>query len=144
MSCTRDRQRVPSLEMAQGFRSVLLAICGMRGSPVTPCQGGREDTIRDMAAGTYAAEDDPTWARLGVTAPATLATITLTARRDRRVVATIAAGLYDNVIVFFDRLTSKAGQAHFAGSPTSFQAGLRSQSRTERVAPTTLSRRCRS
>lgn len=57
-----------------------------------------------MATRKYSAEGDPTWAGLGVTDPGTLAKITLSARRDRRVAATIAAGLYDNVIVFFDRL----------------------------------------
>ena len=63
-----------------------------------------------MAAQGYSAEDDPTWARLGITRPSTLANITLNARRDRRVAATIAAGLYDNVIVFFDRLSSRDAQ----------------------------------
>ena len=66
-----------------------------------------ETTIRSVAARRkYSAEDDPTWARLIVTAPWTLAAITLSAHRDRRVAATIAAGLYENVIVFFDRLSS--------------------------------------
>jgi hypothetical protein len=63
-----------------------------------------------MAAQGYSAEDDPTWARLGITRPSTLANITLNAKRDRRVAATIAAGLYDNVIVFFDRLSSRDAQ----------------------------------
>jgi len=63
-----------------------------------------------MAAQGYSAEDDPTWARLGITRPSTLANITLNAKRDRRVAATIAAGLYDNVIVFFDRLSSRHAQ----------------------------------
>lgn len=60
-----------------------------------------------MAAKGYSAEDDPTWSRLGITNPSTLANITLSAKRDRRVAATIAAGLYNNVIVFFDRLSSR-------------------------------------
>ncbi|KRF40695.1 hypothetical protein [Terrabacter sp. Soil810] len=60
-----------------------------------------------MAAKGYSAEKDPMWAQLGITNPSTLANITLSAKRDRRVAATIAAGFYNNVIVFFDMLSSR-------------------------------------
>lgn len=53
----------------------------------------------------YSAEDDPNWARLGVSQPRLVAAITDAARRDRRVAATIAAGLYENVLVFLYRMS---------------------------------------
>ena len=62
-------------------------------------------TLPRVAASKYFAQDDPNWVRLGVSQPRLLALITEVARRDRRVAATISAGLYENVLVFLFRLT---------------------------------------